>query len=328
MFNFDVHPLAIWRISLRTEALQLFVPILMLFLLSAVYYVWTHRRSAEQGWRGVREFILPKGIFNHPSARMDALILGLSVVLWRPLISVVMSICIGVNVSELLDRNVGKHDAVLHSPALIFAAQGLVSLLSIQFAFYAIHRVSHANPLMWRIHRIHHSAEALNFMTGSRTHPLETLLFRMPVALLSGATLGLFLHLTGTPISPALPAVQTILVMVRGVAKLIHHSHFDLSYGIFDYIFVSARTHRIHHSIEVEHRDRNFGGVLSIYDWIFGTLYIPKPGEVFRVGLSDHQLGATNPHLRLRDCYLDPLIYARDEIMAWVQRGKRTAPAE
>jgi len=44
MFNFDVHPLAIWRISLRTEALQLFVPILMLFLLSAVYYVWTHRR--------------------------------------------------------------------------------------------------------------------------------------------------------------------------------------------------------------------------------------------------------------------------------------------
>ena len=328
MFNFDLHPLATWRISLRAEVLQLFAPVLLLLLLSATYYAWAHRRSAHGCWRRVRESILPARIFNHPSARIDALMLSLSVVLWQPLISVAMSIFVGVNVGELLDSQFGENAPILHSPALIFAAEGLVSLLSVQFAFYAMHRLCHANPLMWRIHRVHHSAEALNFMTASRTHPLEILLFQMPTAILSGSALGLFLHLAGTPISPALPVAQTILVLVRGVVNLIHHSHFDLSFGIFDYIFVSARTHRIHHSIEAEHCDKNFGGVLAIYDWMFGTLYIPKPREVFRVGLDDHHLGINNPHQRLRDCYLDPLLYVRDGIMARLRTRKTATPVE
>jgi sterol desaturase/sphingolipid hydroxylase (fatty acid hydroxylase superfamily) len=108
------------------------------------------------------------------------------------------------------------------------------------------------------------------------------------------------------PLSSALPATEAILLVVRGVANSIHHSHFAQSFGKLDYVFVSARMHQIHHSAELRHRDRNFGGFLSIYDWMFGTLYLPGKDEKFRVGLNENELGERNPHQRLRDCYLEP----------------------
>jgi sterol desaturase/sphingolipid hydroxylase (fatty acid hydroxylase superfamily) len=51
------------------------------------------------------------------------------------------------------------------------------------------------------------------------------------------------------------------------------HSSVRLSYGPLNYLIVTPQNHRLHHSIEPEHIDRNFGERLAIWDWIFGTLY-------------------------------------------------------
>jgi len=64
--------------------------------------------------------------------------------------------------------------------------------------------------------------------------------------------------------------------------------------------------HQIHHSAEVRHRDKNFSVTLGLFDWIFGTMYIPEKGEVYRWGLNEEELGDKNPHLRLKDFYLEP----------------------
>ena len=68
--------------------------------------------------------------------------------------------------------------------------------------------------------------------------------------------------------------------------------------------------HQLHHSAELRHRDRNFGTQLAIFDWLFGTLYIPAAREQYRLGLNEQELGDNNPHVRLRDFYLEPAGHA------------------
>jgi sterol desaturase/sphingolipid hydroxylase (fatty acid hydroxylase superfamily) len=91
------------------------------------------------------------------------------------------------------------------------------------------------------------------------------------------------------------------------------HSELPLSLGPLDYIFMSARMHQIHHSAEFRHRDKNFGGTLSVFDWIFGTAYRPAAGESFRRGLSDDELGERNPHRTLKAGAVYPCLVRSEE---------------
>ena len=68
--------------------------------------------------------------------------------------------------------------------------------------------------------------------------------------------------------------------------------------------------HQIHHSAEPRHRDKNLGGQLSVFDWLFGTIYVPQGREAYRWGLNDRELGENNPHVRLRDFYFEPAAHA------------------
>lgn len=65
--------------------------------------------------------------------------------------------------------------------------------------------------------------------------------------------------------------------------------------------------HQVHHSAELRHRDVNMGGSGYLYDWLFGTAYIPERGETWRWGLNDDELGERNPHLTLSEFYVEPL---------------------
>lgn len=306
MFDFEIHLLKTWQVNARGELLHFLIPALILIALSALYYFCVNRSVRDRSWPNLREFIFPRTVFSHASCRIDMMMISLSALLWRPLISVVTSTLVGMNVRRGLNAYLGSDAPMLHSPLLILTVQAITWLLSIQFAFYVMHRLAHTTEWLWRFHRVHHSSEALNFMTAGRIHPLEPLFFDIPISLTSGVALGLLLHFTGVPLSSALPATEAILLVVRGVANSIHHSHFAQSFGKLDYVFVSARMHQIHHSAELRHRDRNFGGFLSIYDWMLGTLYLPGKDEKFRVGLNENELGERNPHQRLRDCYLEP----------------------
>jgi hypothetical protein len=87
------------------------------------------------------------------------------------------------------------------------------------------------------------------------------------------------------------------------------HSHVRTSLGLLDYIIPSGGMHEIHHSAELKHRDKNFGNTLAVFDWIFGTIYIPAPGETILIGLDEKELGRRNPHKRIIDIYVEPLAH-------------------
>ena len=60
----------------------------------------------------------------------------------------------------------------------------------------------------------------------------------------------------------------------------IQHSHLRISFGPLDYLILSGEMHQIHHSAKTRHRDRNFGAMLSVFDWACGTAYRPEREEI------------------------------------------------
>jgi sterol desaturase/sphingolipid hydroxylase (fatty acid hydroxylase superfamily) len=142
-------------------------------------------------------------------------------------------------------------------------AKGTVGFLAADLTGYFTHRVRHKVPWLWHFHTIHHSQRNLNPLTTHRTHLLDDLA-EDSLMLLSLAILGV-----GYPTWVGVRAFNWFWGHLL-------HSNVRLTLGPFRHILVSPQFHRIHHSIERRHFDRNFGERLVIWDKVFGTFY---PGE-------------------------------------------------
>jgi sterol desaturase/sphingolipid hydroxylase (fatty acid hydroxylase superfamily) len=124
---------------------------------------------------------------------------------------------------------------------------------------YWIHRLYHSS-LFWQVHRFHHAAPELNFITAYRLHPLESFLrafeFLSPMIILS------------VPDS-----VILVSVVAGNFVNFCQHSELPWNWGwIGRWIFGSPLVHQLHHSIDEEHRDTNFSNC-PLWDHVFGTWY-------------------------------------------------------
>lgn len=138
----------------------------------------------------------------------------------------------------------------------------VVSLLVVTFTAYWAHRLMHRIPALWHIHKIHHSAENLNYSTVYHKHLLETLL-QTP------------LHLV------AVLALGTNLVAPFGIVfkfvDVFGHANIRINTGWLTYLVSTPQAHRVHHSIDPKHYDSNFSNTFMWWDHIFGTFnYDPE----------------------------------------------------
>jgi sterol desaturase/sphingolipid hydroxylase (fatty acid hydroxylase superfamily) len=143
--------------------------------------------------------------------------------------------------------------------ALDLAALGswaLVFLLD-DFAYYWMHRTSHVVNLLWAGHVVHHSSEEFNLTVALRQsslHGLMSWVFYMPIALLGvPVTMWLICH--------ALNLVYQFWVHTREIGRL----------GPLELVLNTPSHHRVHHGVNPEYQDRNFAGMLIIWDRLFGT---------------------------------------------------------
>jgi sterol desaturase/sphingolipid hydroxylase (fatty acid hydroxylase superfamily) len=148
---------------------------------------------------------------------------------------------------------------VTHLPwAIIFAATFLLD----SFAAYWAHRLMHATPLLWRVHRVHHADSEVDVSTSFRNHPLELL-----VTVPASAAVVLLL---GAPLT-VIVAVQTAIM----AAAMWQHADINLPARLdrqLSRIIVTPRLHRLHHCRERQIHDSNFGDSIVLWDYLFGTL--------------------------------------------------------
>ncbi len=171
-----------------------------------------------------------------------------------------------------------------------------LSVLLLDLAIYLQHRLFHAVPLLWRLHRMHHADLELDVTTGARFHPVEILL-SMLIKIALVAALGA-------------PAVAVLLFeILLNATAMFNHSNVampTLLDRLLRRVLVTPDMHRVHHSVVPAETDSNFGFNLSLWDRLLGTYRAePAAGQLgMTIGL---ELFRDPQELRLDRMLLQPL---------------------
>ena len=269
-------------------------PILTLTL-SIATLIWLLRnglgaKGADGRMRqmGFIEFLAPWEIYVHTSARVDVALYIFERLL-RPLwfTTFIIGISPGTElfVISFLENLFGSGPA-LNSNMGWMLLNSLVTLLLYDLVFFLIHYSEHKVPLLWAVHKIHHSAEVLTPLTRYREHFLEGPLYAAGAALSYGIAGGLFGWLCESGITQATLFNIGFFSLVFGFNGSFRHYHVAFHYPRWLSKWLhSPVMHHTHHSYLEKHHDTNLAAVTSIWDRLFGTLYIPERDEYTPWGL-------------------------------------------
>jgi sterol desaturase/sphingolipid hydroxylase (fatty acid hydroxylase superfamily) len=189
------------------------------------------------------------------------------------------------------------------------AVCALLIAMANDFATYLTHRLSHQNTLLWPFHKVHHSAESLTPLTLYRKHPLYELFKTAVHSLIAGPVVGVIAVVFDQYGFWAILGINAIYMVFNFAGSNLRHSHIWIGFGpVLSRVFISPAMHQIHHSIDPRHYDKNYGEVFALWDWMFGTIYIPKSREQITFGVTDEISGErVQPHPTLVDAYVVPV---------------------
>jgi sterol desaturase/sphingolipid hydroxylase (fatty acid hydroxylase superfamily) len=164
--------------------------------------------------------------------------------------------------------------------------EALCAVVALDLVVYVQHRLLHAVPWLWRMHRIHHADLHVDVTTGVRFHPFEIALS----TLLKGAAIVAL---------GASPVVVLVFEILLNAGSLFSHANGSLPSAVerrLRRVLVTPDMHRVHHSIAVDEQNTNFGFNLAWWDRVFGT-YRPAPAaahESMAIGLAEWRGPATH----------------------------------
>ncbi len=286
---------------------QLFVVYMAMFVVLAAFSYRHYYRRREPGVRDFFRFLFPGRIYWHPSARIDYGIYLINTVLQpaTSLFGVALQTWLSVEIARVL---IGWHGAPLISvddwTAGVWLTFIIGNTLVADLSVYVVHRLHHNSNVLWPIHALHHSAEVLTPVTLFRKHPLWNFTANLLAKGMTGVFGGLFVFVFyGAPSYEMLFGINTLYVVYNFMGANLRHSHVWLSWGRpLSHLFISPAMHQIHHD---PNRMRcNYGEMFAIWDWMFGTLYVPAQRETFDYGLGADE---ANPHTSLWRAYWAPL---------------------
>ena len=163
---------------------------------------------------------------------------------------------------ELQARDIGLFNHLDGPPALTIP----LAVLVLDMAIYWQHRLMHRLPLLWRLHRVHHSDTGFDVSTGVRFHPIEialSMVIKLALVWLLGPD----------------PAAVVIFELALSLGSLCTHTDAALPPALdrrLRWLLVTPSMHRIHHSLLRQETDSNYGFHLSIWDRLFGS-YRARP---------------------------------------------------
>lgn len=201
---------------------------------------------------------------------------------------------LAVGVAQLADQQQIGLFNIIELPDLMVI---IISLILLDFIIYWQHRLFHNIPILWRLHRLHHTEIGLDTTSAVRFHPIEIIL-SMLIKMF-------FVLLLGIPVV----AVIIFEILLNGLA-LFNHSNIKLAAIVDTFLrklIVTPNVHWIHHSPKVKETNSNYGFNLIIWDKIFNS-YVAKPTQDYsemQQGLSDFGLTKS---LNLKQLLLIPFI--------------------
>ncbi|MBT7375329.1 MAG: sterol desaturase family protein [Porticoccaceae bacterium] len=168
----------------------------------------------------------------------------------------------------------------------------IIGLLLYDLLYYLSHRISHERQFFWASHVVHHQSEDFNLSTALRqtsTSFIATWLFYIPCFLL------------GMPISMFVSIASAQLIYQFWV-----HSEHIPKLGAIEWLFVTPSNHRVHHAQNADYVDKNYGGLLIIWDRLFGTFKEENPDQPAMYGIRT-PLKSFNPLWANLHIYVDML---------------------
>lgn len=166
----------------------------------------------------------------------------------------------------------------------------LGTLLLVDFLYYWQHRAMHETKLFWAFHLVHHSGQQMNLTTSFRLNwlsPLVTPFFFIPAVLL------------GAPIAFVLGTLTLNLFFQFWL-----HTKLIPRLGFLEGIINTPSAHRVHHGSNKEYLDRNYGGILMIWDRMFGTYATEDEQVPVRYGVTTGPAGY-NPFVLVFHGFVD-----------------------
>jgi len=252
-------------------------------LLIALLYLSFHPKE--------KKINMSQKLWLHPSATLDYRFFALSFFIKAWL---VMPIMIGANevalwTSTSLTEHLGFYTYRGFSYTEIMVLFTLSLFVVSDFTRYWLHRFMHTVPLLWKFHKVHHSAKVLTPITFYRVHPVENILFGFRFSLSIGLVTGVFIYLFAGMLSlKDILGVNIIVFIFNIIGSNLRHSHIKLGYFKWlEKIFISPFQHQIHHSTAFY--NTNFGGALAVWDWLFGTLKHSQEIKHMKFGLGDKE---------------------------------------
>jgi sterol desaturase/sphingolipid hydroxylase (fatty acid hydroxylase superfamily) len=146
---------------------------------------------------------------------------------------------------------------------LAVPVQVVLVVLCVDLLAWFRHWLHHKIPLLWEFHKFHHAQREMNFFCEIRVHPLESISARL-IELIPFYSLGL---------DVGLPSYAAYSILTRWQGHLVH-SNVRGTFGWLRYVFVNPQSHRIHHSNEQQHQDKNFATIFSFWDFLFRTQHL------------------------------------------------------
>lgn len=157
----------------------------------------------------------------------------------------------------------------------------LLAVIALDFTIYWQHRLFHKSPLLWKLHRVHHSDPDFDTTTALRFHPLEIIL-SMLIKMLAVAIFGIeFTSLL-------------IFEVILNASAMFNHANIQLPTKLeflVRKLIVTPDMHRVHHSPNRSETDSNFGFFLSVWDRLFSS-YKEKDRALqaeMKIGLREYQ---------------------------------------
>ncbi len=311
--------LAAWMAPLLPSQKAFYLYLLCAFVIAGGSWLYFSHREENARPEGIEKgflaWVFDPRVWFHRSAKQDYMYFVLNALIYYGIVAqLLVSGHVFFNAFGAgLEWAFGDRDNPVFAPSPVTAAlYTLAVVLAIDLAVWATHYLQHKITVLWQFHQVHHSAEVLTPATVYRMHPVDLFFTGIVTTALIGLALAGFTYLTqAEPAEITVMNVNILIFVFYLVGYNLRHSHIWLGYPQWlSHILISPAMHQIHHSIERKHWDKNMGLVFAVWDWAFGTLYVPKGYEKLEFGISREE---PNPFASALDFYLKPFR------MAWAE---------